>query len=161
MPHAITAARIIESLCQNPPPILLEQGQGLVQLYAPCGLGKTYVALAAGLAVSGGRRLFIWDGRSPHGRLYIYSESPARTMRERFQKLVNALSQLTADLDNGTLITSGIQQLHMPDLATPEGRTAIEPYLKNMSLLIIDNIAILAASAEKTKASRDQRFSWR
>ena len=41
-------------------PVLPEQG--LVLLYAPRGLGKTYVALSMGLAISAGLKLFNWDG---------------------------------------------------------------------------------------------------
>ncbi|UQZ88833.1 hypothetical protein C4J81_06320 [Deltaproteobacteria bacterium Smac51] len=62
-------------------------GTGGALLYAPRGLGKTYVALAIGLTVISGRRLFMWEGRKISRTLYIDGEMPARTMQERLLKM--------------------------------------------------------------------------
>jgi putative DNA primase/helicase len=122
-------------------PIMPEQG--LVLLYAPRGLGKTYVALGMGLAVSAGLRLFNWDGHRPHRILYIDGEMPARAMQERLGKLVKSLNLSDEALSNFSLLTPDIQNRTMPNLATPDGQEAVEPYLKDIDLLIIDNIATL------------------
>ena len=122
-------------------PVMPEQG--LVLLYAPRGLGKTYVALGISLAVAAGKKLFNWDGRHPHRTLYIDGEMPARAMQERLGKLVKT-SHLSAEvLSNFALLTPDIQTRPMPNLATPEGQEALEPFLADIDLLVIDNIATL------------------
>lgn len=128
-------------------PVMPEQG--LVLLYAPRGLGKTYVALGVGLAVASGRKLFNWEGRRLRRILYVDGEMPARAMQERLGKLVKALNLPDEALSNFSLLTPDIQNRAMPNLATPDGQEAIEPYLKNVGLLIIDNIATLCRSGRE------------
>ncbi|MDL2259634.1 AAA family ATPase [Deltaproteobacteria bacterium OttesenSCG-928-K17] len=128
-------------------PVMPEQG--LIQLYAPRGLGKTYVALGMGLAVASGRKLFNWDGRRPRRILYIDGEMPARAMQERLGKLVKALNLSDEALSNFSLLTPDIQSRSMPNLATPDGQEAIEPYLKDVDLLVIDNIATLCRAGRE------------
>jgi len=128
-------------------PVMPEQG--LILLYAPRGLGKTYVALGMGLAVASGSKLFTWDGRSPHRILYIDGEMPARAMQERLGKLVKSLNLPDEILSNFSLLTPDIQSRAMPNLATPDGQEALEPYLKDVDLLIIDNIATLCRAGRE------------
>lgn len=128
-------------------PVMPEQG--LVLLYAPRGLGKTYVALGMSLAVAAGKKLFNWDGRRPHRTLYIDGEMPARAMQERLCKLVKT-SHLSAEaLSNFSLLTPDIQSRPMPNLATPEGQEALEPFLAEIDLLVIDNIATLCRAGRE------------
>jgi putative DNA primase/helicase len=128
-------------------PVMLEQG--LILLFAPRGLGKTYVALGMGLAVASGRKLFNWDGRRPHRILYIDGEMLARAMQERLDKLVKSLNLSDEILRNFSLLTPDIQSRAMPNLATPDGQEALEPYLKDVNLLIIDNIATLCRAGRE------------
>ena len=128
-------------------PVMPEQG--LILLYAPRGLGKTYVALGMGLAVASGRKLFNWDGRNPHRILYIDGEMPARAMQERLGKLVKTLNLSDEILSNFSLLTPDIQSRAMPNLATPDGQEALEPYLKDVDLLVIDNIATLCRAGRE------------
>ncbi len=128
-------------------PVMPEQG--LVLLYAPRGLGKTYVALGMGLAVAAGHKMFNWDGRRPRHILYIDGEMPARAMQERLVKLVKTLHLSAEALSNFSLLTPDIQNRPMPNLATQEGQDAIEPYLNNVDLLVIDNIATLCRAGRE------------
>ena len=52
-------------------------------------------------------------------------------------------------LSNFLLITPDIQKASMPNLATPAGQAAIEPYLKNVALVIVDNIATLCRAGRE------------
>lgn len=130
-------------------PILSEQGLALI--YALRGLGKTYVALCIGLAVAAGRSLFNWNAELPHKVLYIDGEMPARTMQERLQRLVQTLNIAPEYQSNFALITPDIQKQPMPNLATPEGQREIEPYLHNVALVIIDNIATLCRAGRENE----------
>ena len=128
-------------------PILSEQGLALI--YAMRGLGKTYVALCVGLAVASGKGLFSWVAKGPRQVLYIDGEMPARAMQERLQRLVETLNISPEHLSNFMLITPDIQKSPIPNLATPAGQSAIEPYLKDVSLVIVDNIATLCRAGRE------------
>ena len=128
-------------------PVMPEQG--LILLYAPRGLGKTYVALGMGLAVAAGRKLFNWDGRRARRILYIDGEMPARAMQERLGKLAKSLNLSEEVLNNFSLITPDIQNRPMPNLATQDGQETLDPYLKDVDLLVIDNIATLCRAGRE------------
>lgn len=128
-------------------PILSEQGLAL--LYAMRGLGKTYVALCIGLAIASGKGLFSWVAKGPRQVLYIDGEMPARAMQERLQRLVKMLDIPSEHLANFRLITPDIQKSPMPNLATPDGQAALEPYLENAALVIVDNIATLCRAGRE------------
>jgi len=128
-------------------PILSEQGLAL--LYAMRGLGKTYVALCIGLAIASGKGLFSWVAKGPRQVLYVDGEMPARAMQERLQRLVKMLDIPSEHLANFRLITPDIQKSPMPNLATPDGQAALEPYLENAALVIVDNIATLCRAGRE------------
>lgn len=61
--------------------------QGIVILYAPRGIGKTFTALSMSLAVAGGLSLYNWQASKPNKVLYVDGEMPATTMQERLKAL--------------------------------------------------------------------------
>ena len=53
--------------------------QGIVILFAPRGIGKTFTALSAALAVAGGATLFHWHAPNPKQVLYVdLTEAPEK-----------------------------------------------------------------------------------
>ena len=61
--------------------------QGIVILFAPRGIGKTFTALSAALAVAGGATLFHWHAPNPKQVLYVDGEMPAQAMQDRLISL--------------------------------------------------------------------------
>lgn len=117
--------------------------QGLSLIYAPRGIGKTFLALSIMVAVVSGSKILRWHAPKPRGVLYIDGEMPGNTMQTR-------LSHIIASMENEPaaplrIITPDIQPLEigMPNLTTIEGQEAIEPYLNGISLVIVDNISTL------------------
>ncbi len=121
-------------------PLLPEQG--LVMLYAPRGVGKTYIGLGIAAAVAAGGKFLRWEAPRPRGVLYVDGELPGKTLQDRAAMVVAGLESEPAP---GSLrfITPDVQDRSIPDLATPEGQALIEPHLENVDLLVIDNLSAL------------------
>jgi KaiC/GvpD/RAD55 family RecA-like ATPase len=69
-------------------PVLPEKG--LAMLFAPRGVGKTYVALAMAYAIATAGRFLNWSAPTPRSVLYVDGEMPANEMQERMRRLVAA-----------------------------------------------------------------------
>ena len=69
-------------------PVLPEKG--LVMLFAPRGVGKTYVALAMAYAIATAGRFLTWSAPTPRSVLYVDGEMPANEMQDRMRRLVAA-----------------------------------------------------------------------
>jgi hypothetical protein len=52
-------------------------------LYAPRGIGKTYLAMSAAHAVAAGDALLRWQAPAPRGVLYIDGEMPMAALQAR------------------------------------------------------------------------------
>lgn len=117
--------------------------QGLSMIYAPRGIGKTFLALSITVAVVSGSKVLRWSAPKPRGVLYLDGEMPGNTMQKRLSHIIASMeNEPAAPLQ---IITPDIQPLEigMPNLTTIEGQEAIEPYLSGISLVIVDNISTL------------------
>lgn len=150
VPHSLRVVDIAELLSLRIPPrghllypVIPEQG--LCMLFAERGMGKTFAALSVAYAVSTGGNAFGWNAPQPSPVLYIDGEMPFSAMQERIASIVQAadteppaasfLRFLTPDLQGDCL---------MPNLATRDGQSTIEPYLEGVRLVVVDNLATLA-----------------
>lgn len=115
--------------------------QGLAMVYGSRGIGKTFIALNLAVAVSSGGKFLRWTAPKPRGVLYIDGEMAAVSLQERLSGII-----ASSDIEPSapiTIITPDLQSLGMPNLATSEGQEKIEPHLKDISLVIVDNISTL------------------
>jgi putative DNA primase/helicase len=121
--------------------------QGLAMIYAPRGVGKTHIALGIAYAVASNTSFLGWQPSRARGVLYLDGEMPAILMQERLSALVK--TELLAPFK---LITPDLQKNAMPDLATYEGQSMLEPHLKDMDLIIVDNISTLCRHSKENDA---------
>lgn len=126
--------------------------QGLGLLYAKRGVGKTHVALRIAYAVATGGTFLKWKAPKPRKVLYLDGEMPARSMQERLQRIALGEDLQLPDPSYLRLITPDLQAMPMPDLATAEGRAALEPFVQDSELIIIDNISTLFRSGDENEA---------
>lgn len=124
--------------------------QGLTMIYAPRGIGKTYVALGIAHAVANGSTFLRWHAPKPRSVLYLDGEMPAILMQERLRALMG--DQITAHKAPFNLLTPDLQIEPMPDLASETGQAALEPYLKGIDLIIVDNISTLCRYGKENEA---------
>lgn len=124
--------------------------QGLAMIYAPRGVGKTHVALGIAHAVITGTQFLNWNAPKPRSVLYLDGEMPATLMQERLIALMNADNEKVSAPFK--LLTPDLQYGAMPDLATQKGQLMLEPYLKDIELIIVDNISTLCRSSKENEA---------
>lgn len=131
-------------------PILPVQGIGI--LYAPRGIGKTFAALSVAVAVASGGAVFNWRAPMPKRTLYVDGEMPATAMQHRLAALVSGMSVPPHTLKNMALITPDLQPCPMPDLSTAQGQVMLEPFLKGVDMVVLDNIATLCRTGKENEA---------
>ena len=131
-------------------PILPVQGIGI--LYAPRGIGKTFVALSIAVAVASGGAVFNWRAPMPKRTLYVDGEMPATSMQSRLAALVNGMSVPPHTLKNMALITPDLQPCPMPDVSTANGQAMLEPFLKGVDMVVLDNIATLCRTGKENES---------
>ena len=122
--------------------------QGLAMLYAVRGIGKTLLALGIAIAVTTGGSFLRW--RAPERRrvLYIDGEMPAVTMQERLNFLLSG-SKTQPEEGFLRIVTPDMQDGPMPDLSTAEGQAAIEPFLADVDLVVLDNLSSLCRNSQE------------
>ena len=155
--HGLVALDMSEFLSMQIPdrgyllsPILPVQGIGI--LYAPRGVGKTFAALSVAVAVASGGAVFNWRAPMPKKTLYVDGEMPATSMQSRLSSLVGGMSIPPQALKNLSLITPDLQPCAMPDLSTPNGQAMIEPLLKGVDMVVLDNIATLCRTGKENES---------
>lgn len=135
--------------------------QGIVIMFAPRGIGKTFAALSVALAVAGGISVYNWRASRPNKVLYVDGEMPAITMQERLKALACGMAAPEHAMQNLAILTPDMQPRPMPDLATVTGQKAIEPFLIGVKLLILDNISTLCRTGKENESQSWQSMqSW-
>jgi hypothetical protein len=125
--------------------------KGLAMLYAPRGVGKTWIALGIAHAVASGSEFLRWRAPSPRRVAYIDGEMPAVALQERYTAVV-AASDTDAPGENFRLLAADMQEDGLPDLADPEGQRFYDPYLADADLIIVDNLSTIARSLRENEA---------
>ena len=155
--HGLVALDMSEFLSMQIPdrgyllsPILPVQGIGI--LYAPRGVGKTFAALSVAVAVASGGAVFNWRAPMPRKTLYVDGEMPATSMQSRLSSLVGGMAIPPQALKNLSLITPDLQPCAMPDLSTASGQAMIEPLLKGVDMVVLDNIATLCRTGKENES---------
>ena len=140
-------------------PVLPVQGIGI--MYAPRGIGKTFAALSVAVAVASGGKVFDWRAPMPKRTLYVDGEMPAIAMQNRLSALISGVAAPSHTKKNLTLITPDLQPCFMPDLSTPSGQMMLEPYLKGVDMVVLDNIATLCRTGKENESQSWQTMqSW-
>ena len=135
--------------------------QGLAIMYAPRGVGQTFAALSVAVAVASGGAVFNWRAPMPKKTLYVDGEMPAIAMQSRLTSLISGMSVPPLALKNLTLITPDLQPCPMPDLSTMCGQAMLEPFLKGVDMVVLDNIATLCRTGKENESQSWQPIqSW-
>lgn len=125
--------------------------QGLVMVYAPRGIGKTWVGLGVAYAVASGGDFLRWSAPVARGVIYIDGEMPAVVMQQRLAAVANSAdAEPTAPL---LIVTPDVQSIGMPDLATEAGQALIDEHVTDdIGLIVVDNLSSLARSGRENEA---------
>ena len=125
--------------------------KGLAMLYAPRGVGKTWVALGIAHAIAGGSSFLRWGASSPRRVIYIDGEMPAVALQQRYTAVV-AASEMDAPGENFRLLAADMQVDGLPDLADPDAQRFYDPYIADADLIVVDNLSTIARSLRENEA---------
>jgi putative DNA primase/helicase len=127
-------------------PILPERS--LAMLYAPRGVGKSWLGLSIGMAVAAGQPLLRWSAPRQRNVLYVDGEMPLVSLQERLKEISAGFER---DIPNdGFRILAADSLDGGINLSTEEGQQAIEPLLESIDLLILDNLSTLLPSRSES-----------
>ena len=126
-------------------PILPERS--LAMLYAPRGIGKSWLGLSIGLAVASGAPLLRWTVPRPRHVLYVDGEMPLAELQLRLASIKAGMG--VAIPNHGFRILAADNTEAGINLSSNEGQQALEPHLAHIDLLILDNLSTLMASGSE------------
>lgn len=130
-------------------PIIAERS--LTMLYAPRGVGKTYVALSIAYAIATGTGCMKWAGVCPSPVLYIDGEMPLSSLQERLRQVESGKRTKAASGMLRFLIADNHDE-GLPDLATAEGAAEIEGMIGDARVIILDNLSTLARQGRENES---------
>jgi putative DNA primase/helicase len=122
--------------------------QGAAMLYAPRGLGKTFLGLSIAYAVASGGALMRWQAPTPGRVVCIDGEMPLIELQNRLAGIVSASTVHPPDDDALRFLPADHFRDGLPDLASPEGRALLDIVTDGAALLVMDNLSTLARGAE-------------
>ena len=126
-------------------PILPERS--LSMLYAPRGIGKSWLGLSIGLAVASGAPLLRWTAPRPRHVLHVDGELPLAELQSR---LGSIRAGMAAEIPNDRFRILAADSTEAGiNLSSIEGQQALEPHLAGIDLLILDNLSTLLASGSE------------
>jgi hypothetical protein len=145
-----------ELLSANFPPRSLMRApwlpdKGLAMIFAPRGVGKTWVALSIAHAIAGGSEFLRWRAPGSRRVLYIDDEMPAVTLQERYATVV-AASMIDAAAENFRLVAADFQPDGLPDLADPEAQRFYDSTIADADLIVMDNLSTIARGLRENEA---------
>ena len=115
--------------------------QGLVMVHSERGVGKTFFGMSCAHAIATGSTFLTFSAPESRRVLYIDGEMPATVMQERMIHLT-LLNGPDAKLE---IITPDLQPRDQPslNLCNSDTQQALEPFIENVSLIVVDNLATL------------------
>lgn len=125
---------------------------GLAMIYAPRGLGKTYLALSVSHAISCGSRALRWDAPKPLRVLHIDGEMPAPALQERLSQIVKGSGAAPPDTNRLRFAIGDLEPDGLPNIAVPGGMLAIEQAANEVDVILLDNLSTLAAGMRENEA---------
>ena len=127
-------------------PILPERS--LAMLYAPRGLGKSWLALSIGLSVAAGQPLLRWSAPRQRNVLFVDGEMPIVALQKRLKAIAVGMG---SDIPNDRFRILAAEQVEAGiNLSTEEGQQSLEPLLEGLDLLILDNLSTLCTSGSES-----------
>jgi putative DNA primase/helicase len=130
-------------------PVLRQKDTGMI--FAPTGVGKSWLVQGIALAVASRGRFLKWRASARRRVLLVDGELPAGTLQDRFRALLPAIeSSEDPDL---CVLAADVQDEPLPSLAGASGQARVEEHLAGVSLLVLDNVSTLMPTMDENDAA--------
>lgn len=124
---------------------------GLAMVYAPRGLGKTWLASHVAWAVATGGTFLNWRADRPSRVLCVDGEMPAADLQRRFETIRRSTGVATVP-DTLRILPAALEETGLPDLGTEEGRAILDACIGDAELVVLDNLSTLMRSGRENEA---------
>lgn len=124
--------------------------QGLAMIFAPRGIGKTFLALNIAYAIASGLSFLTWHVTEPRKVVYIDGEMAAKEMQDRLSAIEYMYGVKVTD--KLSILTPDLQKIGMPDIGTYEGQQSLSAALEDVDVIILDNLSTLCRSGKENEA---------
>ena len=126
-------------------PILPERS--LSMLYAPRGIGKSWLGSSIGLAVASGGPVLHWNAPRPRRVLFVDGEMVLSDLQVRLNSILAGLGTEIPN-DGFRVLAADHSELGI-NLGSAEGQQELERHLDGVDLLILDNLSTLMANGSE------------
>jgi putative DNA primase/helicase len=116
-------------------------------LYAPRGIGKSWLGLTIGLAVASGGSVLRWSAPKPHRVLLVDGEMVLCDLQTRLNLILAGVD--TKIPNDGFRVLAADHTERGINLSSGEGQQELERHLDGIDLLILDNLSTLLASGSE------------
>ena len=122
--------------------------KGLTMIYAPRGLGKTFLAMSTAYAIASGGSVLGWTASTRTPVLYVDGEMPLQSLQHRLRSIIaGSDTRLTHDEDL-RILSADSSPDGLPDLSTPGGQKVILDNLGPAQVVVFDNVSTLTGARE-------------
>jgi putative DNA primase/helicase len=126
--------------------------KGLTMIYAPRGIGKTFLSLSIAYAVACGDSILRWKAENPRKVLYVDGEMPAVAIQERLAAISKVFAKTPPDPSYFRIVSHEFQSEGIHDIGSLEGQQDINDHMEEADLVIIDNLSTLVRSGNENDA---------
>ena len=124
---------------------------GLAMVYAPRGIGKTWLSANIAWAVATGGAFLRWSADRPVKTLIVDGEMPAADLQRRFETIRRSTGVARIP-DTLRILPAALEETGLPDLGTAEGRAALDACVGDAELVVLDNLSTLLRSGRENEA---------
>lgn len=122
--------------------------KGAAMLYAPRGLGKTYLSLSIAHAVASGGSILRWRAHEPRPVLFVDGEMPLAALQERVVGITLGAASQPGQDDFLRFLAADYFRDGLPDLASPQGADLLQSLARDVALVVLDNLSSLSSGRE-------------
>lgn len=138
--------------------------RGLTMLYAPTGIGKSWLSLSVACAVAGGGTIHNWSAERPVRVLYVDGEMDIADLKNRLGQISQMVGgdpdAMGSNLELLARHDQPSDSAPFPDLADPTGQEKLISIVrsKRPGLIVLDNVSTLVPVVEENAAESWNSF---
>lgn len=155
--YALGHAEIMAKEIPPDKPILGEwlSEKGLAEIYAPTGIGKTWLTLSIALSIAYQKNLMNWKAHTQKNVLYIDGEMSPKSIQTRIDRIGRGMS-IQPDPYCFAVLNTELCDVTIPDVLSPEGHDFLHDQAKGFQVIILDSLLTLSAFSNETESKAMQ-----